>query len=75
MFCIVIVLRATKDRAIKRNVEKKQREKELPVVGISSPVSILKDVVFPAPLIPSKPKHSPDFTPKLKPRTARKLKK
>ena len=71
VFCILIV-----GRAKERNIEKKlkQREKVLPVVGISSPVSILKDVVFPAPLIPSKPKHSPDFTPKLRPRTARKLK-
>ena len=42
----------------------------VPVVGISSPVSILNVVVFPAPLIPRRPKHSPVFTPKLSPRTA-----
>ena len=42
----------------------------LPLVGVSSPVSILNDVVFPAPLIPSRPKHSPCLTPKLRPCTA-----
>ena len=30
-----------------------------PLEGDICPVSILKDVVFPAPLIPSRPKHSP----------------
>lgn len=37
----------------------------------SSPVIILKVVVFPAPFKPSKPKHSPRGTPKVIPSTAR----
>ena len=44
-----------------------------PLDGISSPVSILKVVVLPAPLTPSNPKHSPGFTPKLTPLTAAKF--
>lgn len=41
-----------------------------PDVGIISPVNILKVVVFPAPLTPRKPKHSPAETWKLMLRTA-----
>lgn len=44
----------------------------LPAVGISSPVSILNVVVFPAPFTPNKPKHSPELTANLIPLTAAK---
>ena len=43
---------------------------EVPDVIRISPVSMLKVVVFPAPLTPSKPKHSPLGMPRLIPETA-----
>ena len=45
--------------------------KASPPVVLSSPVSILKVVVFPAPFTPSSPKHSPGRTPRHSRSTAR----
>ena len=44
--------------------------KQEPDVMISSPVTILNVVVFPAPLTPRRPKHSFFRTPNVRPRTA-----
>lgn len=45
--------------------------KASPPVVLSSPVSILKVLVFPAPLTPRRPKHSPGRTPRHRRSTAR----
>lgn len=45
--------------------------KASPPVVVSSPVSILNVVVFPAPFTPSRPKHSPGLTPRHNRSTAR----
>jgi hypothetical protein len=44
--------------------------KAVPLVGVSSPDNIDKVVVFPAPFVPRKPKHSPAWTEKVKDCTA-----
>ena len=44
-----------------------------PELTVVSPASILKVVVLPAPLTPSRPKHSPLWIPKLNPSTAGRL--
>jgi len=44
-----------------------------PLEGVTSPVKLLKVVVFPAPLTPSKAKHSPYSSPKERLSTALKF--
>lgn len=45
-------------------------KRAVPEVGLISPVNTLKVVVFPAPLTPNRPKHSPEGMMRLTPLTA-----